>query len=254
MLAAGLRTRRPGRRLGPEPRRVGADPVRDREGSGVILVNINPAYRTQRARVRARPVGLPLDRRRARAEGLGLRRDGRRRSAPTCPTLERAVFFELRRVGGARRATTSPATLRRARRASSTSTTRSTSSTRAARPASPRARRSPTTTSSTTATSSPALLGYTEADRVCIPVPLYHCFGMVMGNLGATNHGACMVYPAETFDPVATLEACAEERCTSLYGVPTMFIAAARPPALLRVRPRARCAPGSWPARRARSR
>jgi fatty-acyl-CoA synthase len=69
------------------------------------------------------------------------------------------------------------------------------------------------------------LLRYTEADRVCIPVPLYHCFGMVMGNLGATNHGACMVYPADTFDPRATLEACANERCTSLYGVPTMFIA-----------------------------
>ncbi len=69
------------------------------------------------------------------------------------------------------------------------------------------------------------LLNYTEADRVCIPVPLYHCFGMVMGNLGATNYGACMVYPAETFDPQATLAACAEERCTSLFGVPTMFIA-----------------------------
>ena len=70
-----------------------------------------------------------------------------------------------------------------------------------------------------------ALLGYTERDRVCIPVPLYHCFGMVLGNLAATAHGACIVYPAETFDPVATLQACAEERCTSLYGVPTMFIA-----------------------------
>jgi fatty-acyl-CoA synthase len=69
------------------------------------------------------------------------------------------------------------------------------------------------------------LLDYTEADRVCIPVPLYHCFGMVMGNLGATNFGAAMVYPAETFDPQATLDACANERCTSLYGVPTMFIA-----------------------------
>jgi fatty-acyl-CoA synthase len=69
------------------------------------------------------------------------------------------------------------------------------------------------------------LLGYTEADRVCIPVPLYHCFGMVMGNLGATNHGACMVYPAEVFNPEDTLRACAQERCTSLYGVPTMFIA-----------------------------
>ncbi|MGI8414192.1 MAG: AMP-binding protein [Solirubrobacteraceae bacterium] len=69
------------------------------------------------------------------------------------------------------------------------------------------------------------LLHYTEADRVCIPVPLYHCFGMVMGNLGATTHGACIVYPAESFDPEATLQACTDESCTSLYGVPTMFIA-----------------------------
>ncbi|MDQ6605619.1 MAG: AMP-binding protein, partial [Actinomycetota bacterium] len=69
------------------------------------------------------------------------------------------------------------------------------------------------------------MLRYTEADRVCIPVPLYHCFGMVMGNLGASSHGACMVYPAEAFDPQATLRACAQERCTSLFGVPTMFIA-----------------------------
>ncbi len=69
------------------------------------------------------------------------------------------------------------------------------------------------------------LCGYTEADRVCIPVPFYHCFGMVMGNLGATTHGSCMVIPAPGFDPAATLRAVADERCTSLYGVPTMFIA-----------------------------
>jgi fatty-acyl-CoA synthase len=69
------------------------------------------------------------------------------------------------------------------------------------------------------------LLRYTERDRVCIPVPLYHCFGMVIGNLACTTRGACIVYPAETFDPDATLRACAQERCTSLYGVPTMFIA-----------------------------
>ncbi|QDY79704.1 AMP-binding protein [Streptomyces qinzhouensis] len=68
-------------------------------------------------------------------------------------------------------------------------------------------------------------LGYTEADRICIPVPFYHCFGMVMGNLAATSHGACMVIPAPSFDPDATLAAVAAERCTSLYGVPTMFIA-----------------------------
>jgi fatty-acyl-CoA synthase len=69
------------------------------------------------------------------------------------------------------------------------------------------------------------LLSYTERDRICIPVPLYHCFGMVLGNLAATTRGACMVYPAEAFEPEATLRACMEERCTSLYGVPTMFIA-----------------------------
>ena len=69
------------------------------------------------------------------------------------------------------------------------------------------------------------LCGYTEADRICVPVPLYHCFGMVMGNLAATTHGACLVYPAPSFEPAATLSAVAGERCTSLYGVPTMFIA-----------------------------
>lgn len=67
--------------------------------------------------------------------------------------------------------------------------------------------------------------GYTHEDRVCIPVPLYHCFGMVMGNLGSTSHGACMVFPGEAFEPGSVLETVAEERCTSLYGVPTMFIA-----------------------------
>ncbi|KUL57647.1 AMP-binding protein [Streptomyces sp. NRRL S-1521] len=68
-------------------------------------------------------------------------------------------------------------------------------------------------------------VGYTEQDRVCLPVPFYHCFGMVMGNLAATSHGACIVIPAPSFDPVATLHAVERERCTSLYGVPTMFIA-----------------------------
>ena len=66
---------------------------------------------------------------------------------------------------------------------------------------------------------------YTEEDRICIPVPFYHCFGMVLGNLAATTHGACMVIPAPGFDPALTMQAVAEERCTSLYGVPTMFIA-----------------------------
>ncbi|CCW09701.1 AMP-binding protein [Rhodococcus aetherivorans] len=69
------------------------------------------------------------------------------------------------------------------------------------------------------------LCHYTENDKVCIPVPFYHCFGMVMGNLACTSHGATMVIPGPAFDPAQTLAAVAEERCTSLYGVPTMFIA-----------------------------
>ncbi|MEP6666261.1 MAG: AMP-binding protein [Nocardioidaceae bacterium] len=69
------------------------------------------------------------------------------------------------------------------------------------------------------------LINFTPADRLSIPVPFYHCFGMVMGNLGCTSHGATMVIPAPAFDPRATLQAISDERCTGVYGVPTMFIA-----------------------------
>jgi fatty-acyl-CoA synthase len=69
------------------------------------------------------------------------------------------------------------------------------------------------------------LCRYTEQDRVCIPVPFYHCFGMVLGNLACTTHGACIVIPAPGFDPAASLRAVQSQRCTALYGVPTMFIA-----------------------------
>ena len=79
--------------------------------------------------------------------------------------------------------------------------------------------------------------GYSEQDRVCIPVPFYHCFGMVMGNLSCTAHGACMVIPAPAFDAEATLRAVQDERCTSLYGVPTMFIAELEHAELRRLRP-----------------
>ncbi len=68
-------------------------------------------------------------------------------------------------------------------------------------------------------------LHYTEQDKVCIPVPMYHCFGMVIGSLACMTHGAAMVFPGEGFDPLATMQAVADERCTSVYGVPTMFIA-----------------------------
>ncbi|MFQ5426194.1 MAG: AMP-binding protein, partial [Gaiellales bacterium] len=73
-------------------------------------------------------------------------------------------------------------------------------------------------------------LGYTEADVVCLPVPFYHCFGMVLGNLAIVTHGATIVIPSEVFEAGAVLETVAEERCTSLYGVPTMFIAALNHP------------------------
>jgi fatty-acyl-CoA synthase len=75
------------------------------------------------------------------------------------------------------------------------------------------------------------LMRFTDQDRLVIPVPLYHCFGMVMGNLGCITHGATMIYPSEGFDPVAVLEAVQEERATALYGVPTMFIAELEHPA-----------------------
>src|SRR6185295_14630871 len=65
----------------------------------------------------------------------------------------------------------------------------------------------------------------THKDRMCIPVPFYHCFGMVIGNLAAVTHGSTMVLPAPYFSPLATLTACEQERCTALHGVPTMFIA-----------------------------
>jgi fatty-acyl-CoA synthase len=78
------------------------------------------------------------------------------------------------------------------------------------------------------------LLGYSERDRVCIPVPFYHCFGMVMGNLACTSHGACMVIPSEGFQAATVLEAVQAEHCTSLYGVPTMFRALLEDPAFER--------------------
>jgi fatty-acyl-CoA synthase len=78
------------------------------------------------------------------------------------------------------------------------------------------------------------ILGYGPEDRICVPVPFYHCFGMVIGNLAAVTHGSCIVIPSEAFDPRAVLEAVSAERCTSLYGVPTMFIAVLADPELAR--------------------
>ena len=78
---------------------------------------------------------------------------------------------------------------------------------------------------------------FTEHDRLCIPVPFYHCFGMVLGNLACVTHGATMVVPGEGFDPLLALQTVQAERCTALHGVPTMFIAMLEHPALRRIRP-----------------
>ena len=75
------------------------------------------------------------------------------------------------------------------------------------------------------------MLALSEADRICVPVPFYHCFGMVLGNLAALAHGSCIVIPSEAFEPRAVLEAVESERCTALYGVPTMFIGVLADPA-----------------------
>ena len=225
---------RPGRHLGAQLRRVGARPVRDREG---------------RDHPRQRQPGVPHDRARStrstsRAAGCSSRRRafktsrlrGDDRGGPRRAARARARgAARLARVGGAARR-------RRSRRRDL----------RRARP-----RDDPINiqyTSGTTGFPKGATLshhnilnngffvgegcGYTEHDRVCIPVPFYHCFGMVMGNLGCTTHGACMVVPERG---LRARGACSrrsqDERCTSLYGVPTMFIAELDHPRLRRVRP-----------------
>ena len=220
---------------------------------GAILVNVNPAYRTHELQFVLRQSGTKLlvAAPSFKTSDYAAMIDEVRGE---CPALEVAILLGSSDWDDllARGDRADAGALERAAPRSA-STIRSTSSTR-------RARRVPEGRDAL-APQHPQqrllrrreLLGYTEEDRVCLPVPFYHCFGMVMGNLGATSHGACIVIPAPAFDPAATLQAVQDERCTSLYGVPTMFIAelalADFPTYDL-----ARCAPGSWPGRRARSR
>ena len=201
-----------------------------------------------------RQSGVLAARARPRLQGRRLRRDARR--APTRPGCA-SRFVLGAALGGVPGARATTSTRRRSRRARRrwTSTSRSTSSTRRARPASRRARRSRTTTSSTTASSSARSLGYTEADRVCIPVPFYHCFGMVLGNLAVVTHGACVVDPVRGVRPArrrsrrsrpsAARRSTACRRCSS----PSSPIRRSPSCDLSHAAHRR-----SWPARRARSR
>jgi fatty-acyl-CoA synthase len=193
--------------------------------AGIILVNVNPAYRTHELRYALQQSGCRM----LVAASSFKTSDYAAMAAeiaPEVPTLERMVFFD--RPSWDELLAGADAVAPDALRARSASLD----------PSDPI---NIQYTSGTTGFPKGATLshhnilnnGYlvgegcriTEHDRICVPVPYYHCFGMVMGNLAATSHGACIVLPSEGFEPGAVLEAIQAERCTTLYGVPTMFIA-----------------------------
>ena len=226
------------RHLEPEQRRVGAAAVRhgaDRSDPR------QPQPRLPHARggLRAPAERVPDAGGGHRVQGIELRGHGGRGARRSCPHW-RPSSGSARRTGTTcwrGRPTRQRRGAGRAGRRRSPSTTRSTSSTPAAPPAFPKG----ATLSHHNILNNGYFVGegcaYTEADRVCIPVPFYHCFGMVLGNLACTTHGAAMVIPAPAFDPVATLQTVQDERCTSLYGVPTMFIAELSHPDFAALRP-----------------
>ncbi|KLO25613.1 AMP-binding protein [Mycolicibacter heraklionensis] len=190
---------------------------------GAILVNINPAYRTHELAYALKQSGVAMVISASRfktSDYVGMLRE----VAPECPDLREAVF-----IGSARWQQLAGTPI------DATALTQVAATLQAHDPINIQY------TSGTTGYPKGAtlshrnilnngylvgeLLGYTEADRICLPVPLYHCFGLVMGSLAATSHGAAIVLPGPGFDPTATLRAVQDEACTSLYGVPTMFIA-----------------------------
>ncbi|QZA09119.1 AMP-binding protein [Mycolicibacter heraklionensis] len=190
---------------------------------GAILVNVNPAYRTHELAYALKQSGVAMVISASRfktSDYVGMLRE----VAPECPDLREAVF-----IGSARWQELAGTPI------DATTLTQVAATLQAHDPINIQY------TSGTTGYPKGAtlshrnilnngylvgeLLGYTEADRICLPVPLYHCFGLVMGSLAATSHGAAIVLPGPGFDPAATLRAVQDEACTSLYGVPTMFIA-----------------------------
>ena len=191
---------------------------------GVILVNINPAYRTHELAYALKHSGCrtliaapAFKTSNYRAMVHEVRAD--------CPELETAVFFwdpEWDELAGGGSTTDAELDERRATLAADDPINiQYTSGTTGYPKGATLSHRNILNNGRFVA----ELQGFTSADRLCIPVPFYHCFGMVMGNLGCTTHGATMVIPNDAFDPLAVLDAVEKERCTALYGVPTMFIA-----------------------------
>jgi fatty-acyl-CoA synthase len=188
--------------------------------AGVILVNVNPAYRTSELNYVLKQSGcrvLVSARAFKGSDYMGMVDE----VAPLCPALERTVFLDStdweELLAAGEEGLSLPAGLQFDDPINIQYTSGTTGFPKGA------------TLTHHNILNNGFFIGeacrYTSEDRVCIPVPFYHCFGMVLGNLACTTHGACMVIPAPSFEPLATLHAVQDQRCTSLYGVPTMFIA-----------------------------
>ena len=206
---------------------------------GAILVNVNPAYRTHELAYAVNQSGMRLLISATEFKTSDYRSmvEEVRRRVPAAGAGGVPRHRRLVRPASATPAARCPADAVTSGCTSSRRTTRSTSSTPRAPPATPRARRSAHRNILNNGYLTTELINFTEQDRLCIPVPFYHCFGMVMGNLGCTTHGATMVIPAPGFDPEITLRCIAEERCTGVYGVPDDVHRDAEPRDVRRARP-----------------
>jgi fatty-acyl-CoA synthase len=192
---------------------------------GAVLVNVNPAYRTHEFGYAVNQSGLRL-----LVAATGFKTSDYRgmveETRPDCPTLERVVFLDTDDwaalvAEGESLPDAAVADRMATLQASDPINIQYTSGTTGRPKGATLSHRNILNNGYFTT----ELINFTADDRLCIPVPFYHCFGMVMGNLGCTTHGATMVIPAPGFDPETTLRTIAEERCTGVYGVPTMFIA-----------------------------
>ena len=190
---------------------------------GAVLVTINPAYRAGELEYALRQSGVAMVIAAPGFKGVDYA-PMLAEVAPRCPALSDVVFMESERWDQLAGAQADPGALTKiaaSQRNSDPVNIQYTSGTTGYPKAATLSHRNILNNGYLVG----ELLEYTEQDRIGVPVPFYHCFGMVMGNLAATSHGACIVIPAPVFDPAATLRAVQAERCTSLYGVPTMFIA-----------------------------